>query len=493
MVLTSLKVTDMRARARAWLPWPNVLAGVLAACGGEPASPSLPPAVSGVAVAANPANALSLLVQFSADNADSARVHHQVAGGPRASTPYFPIHTGVNTVPVLGLEAETTYLLEVEVEGPGGWNRPPALQFSTGSLPDALRQLRLVGTGAPTATYTLVVPVGLAGGTDAWLLAFDRAGTLRWYHHIAGEGWAIEARQLSNGNFSLYAGWSYGWQPQDGRYVEVTAAGTIARDFRAGHGFFTDPHDLLLSLRDGALDAAHFLAYDIQPFDLTFRGGPADAPLAVHRILRVGPGGEKLFEWNAADHYAPADWPATMQPTDLVHPSSLELDGDGNYVVSLQAMSQVAAIDAQTGAFLWRLGGAHADLTIMDDPLGGFHGQHSARILPNGNLLLLDNRMGQVPPAARAVEYRIDLATRTAHLVWEYRPVPAIVSPIMGSVQRLAAGSTLIGFGAAGRVVEVSADNQLLWSAALVNTVGGAPMQFYRALGIASLYRYERP
>ena len=63
----------------------------------------------------------------------------------------------------------------------------------------------------------------------------------------------------------------------------------------------------------------------------------------------------------------------------------------------------------------------------------------------------------------------------------------------MGSVQRLAAGSTVIGFGAAGRVVEVSADHQVLWNATLVNAAGGAPMQFYRALGIASLYRYEGP
>ena len=159
--------------------------------------------------------------------------------------------------------------------------------------------------------------------------------------------------------------------------------------------------------------------------------------------------------------------------------------------MSLQGVSQVAKVDAMTGAFHWRLGGTGADIVIMDDPLGGFHGQHGARMLPNGNLLLLDNRLGQAPQGARAVEYRLDLPNRQAHLVWEFRPDPAILSPIMGSVQRLATGATLVGFGAAGRVVEVAATGAPAWDAALVSGTGAVPVSFYRALRIASLYRYE--
>lgn len=465
---------------------------LLAACGGDAVAPDTPPMIESVSAAANPHNALSLFALLHSQGGDSARVHFRVEGEPHDSTPFRAIRPGSDTLPILGLRPETQYLLQVEVIGPGGRTRSAEVQLSTGALPAAIGTLRLTVTGAPSAGYTLVVPLLAGNASDAWLLAFDGTGTLCWYYQLSGEGWAVEAKQQRSGNFTVYAGRSYGWQPEDGSFVEVTPAGQVVRAYRAGPGLYTDPHDLLFTPGASAPQAVHLLAYDIRPFDLSARGGAPDAPLAVHRIVRLGPGGDREFEWNAGDHYTPADWPTGSQGFDLVHPSSLEIDADGHYVVSLQGVSQVAKIDAHTGAFLWRLGGNGADLVVMDDPLGGFHGQHSARMLPNGNLLLLDNRMGQSPPAARAVEYRLDLPNRQAHLVWEYRPDPAIVSPIMGSVQRLATGATLVGFGAAGRVAEVPAGGSTSsWEAALVSGAGAAAVQFYRALRIASLYRYE--
>jgi hypothetical protein len=464
---------------------------LLAACGGELFAPPGPPTIGAAGAVANPANALSLLAVLDTEHGDSARVRFRVDGAPAEWTPFRAIRRGSDTLPVLGLQPGTRYQLQVEVVGPGGTTRSPDLAAATGPLPDALRSLRLAATGTPSAGFTLVVPLLAGNADDAWLLAFDGTGALRWYFQIAGEGWAVEAKQQRDGTFSMYAGRSYGWQPADGRFVRVTPGGDVLHSYRAGPGLFTDPHDLVLTPGGFTPGTAHLLAYDIRPFDLSARGGAADAPLAVHRIVRLGPGGEREFEWDAGDHYSPVDWPIGAQALDLVHPSSLEVDADGHYVVSLQGVSQVAKVDGITGAFHWRLGGNHADLVIMDDPLGGFHGQHSARMLPNGNLLLLDNRLGQAPAGARAVEYRLDLPNRQAHLVWEYRPDPAIVSPIMGSVQRLATGATLVGFGAAGRVIEVATAGAPTWEAALVSGAGATPVQFYRAVRIASLYRYE--
>ena len=65
----------------------------------------------------------------------------------------------------------------------------------------------------------------------------------------------------------------------------------------------------------------------------------------------------------------------------------------------------------------------------------GFSGQHDVQVLPNGHLLLLDDQLHLVPRPARAIEYALDPAARVASFVWEYRPEPPIISPIMGSVQ----------------------------------------------------------
>ena len=72
------------------------------------------------------------------------------------------------------------------------------------------------------------------------------------------------------------------------------------------------------------------------------------------------------------------------------------------------------------------------------------------------------------------------------------RPEPAIASPIMGSVQRLANGNTLIGFGVAARVIEVGPDATARWDATLASD-GPQALQFYRAVRMASLYQYRAP
>jgi hypothetical protein len=113
-------------------------------------------------------------------------------------------------------------------------------------------------------------------------------------------------------------------------------------------------------------------------------------------------------------------------------------------------------------------------------------------VLPNGNVLLLDDQLHLIPGPARAVEYALDPAGKVATLVWQYRPEPPIISPIMGSVQRLASGATLVGFGAAGRLVEVAPNGDIRWAATLVLN-GAAPVGFYRAIRFGSLYGYAVP
>ena len=97
-----------------------------------------------------------------------------------------------------------------------------------------------------------------------------------------------------------------------------------------------------------------------------------------------------------------------------------------------------------------------------------------------------------MPAPARAVEYALDTHTMVARMVWQYRPTAAVFSPIMGSAQRLANGSTLVGFGAAGRVDEVQSDGTLLWSANLKSDGTAAGIAFYRAIRLASLYESAR-
>jgi len=59
-------------------------------------------------------------------------------------------------------------------------------------------------------------------------------------------------------------------------------------------------------------------------------------------------------------------------------------------------------------------------------------------------------------------------------------------------VQRLKSGNTVIGFSNRGIVTEVDQKGAVVWEGTvMVNP--DRPGDFYRAIKIASLYRYERP
>jgi len=150
-------------------------------------------------------------------------------------------------------------------------------------------------------------------------------------------------------------------------------------------------------------------------------------------------------------------------------------------------MDEITKIDFTSGAVLWRLGGRHNQFQILDDPLKGFLGQHNVQVLANGHLLMLDDHFRGVPAPARAVEYSLDTQSMVARMVWQYQPSVAVISPSMGSVQRLPNGATLVGFGAAGRVDEVAGDGSVISSATLRSGDTRA-IAFYRAVRVASLY-----
>jgi hypothetical protein len=456
-----------------------------------------PPSLTAVAMLADSIDALAAVVDVQARGADSASVTCQTDSGPVVATPTFPLDGGAGRIAALGFQPETDYRCAVAALGPGGSTTSGAVDYRTSGLPALVAAARLGITGSPPPGY---VVTEVSGGSSAVTLAFDSTGRVRWYRSFAthtGEA-AMQTEQLSNGHFTIYVGASTGWQPVDGRYIEFLPDGEIVRTFAASAPYYTDNHELQLSVVRGAVTGAHLFGYDLRTMDLTAQGGRANQPVAGHTLLRLSSTGATEFHWSAWDHFSIDDWlfvppnVGTYPTIDFDHPNSLAIDRDGNYIVSFASLGEITKIDAASGAVLWRFGGRHNQFTIVGDALGGFGFQHDVRILPNGDLLFYDNGLAHNPPESRAVEYRLDLGTMTATLVWEYRHIPALFTPIVGSVQRFQNGNTLVGFGAAARMVEVTAAGQVLWEGRL--TLNGQPVSyFYRARRVPTLYHYERP
>ncbi len=486
------------ATAAATLALGSAIMGCSADRGSGPAGPSTNVTVATVA---NPTNALSSLVTYTAPGSDSVRVRYWSDSEPAVETPFIPAAAGTGTVPVLGLRPRSAYHAMLEVVTAGGMTVSAPLELRSGDLPAALQTVRLdlSGPGRPPPGFLLT---SVTVADTAFAVAFDPAGAIRWYRGFPtqpGEH-ALACEQQPDGNFTLFVGASSGWQPVSGRYYEFTPAGDRVATYTAAGAYYTDPHEVLVRGVGGrAADTAIYLiGYDLRSVDLTSLGGGPTQVIAGHSILRQSADGSVNFQWSAWDHFTLDDWvarPSNLSQTsqlDFDHANSIELDPRGDYVVSFAAVTQVVKIDHATGALRWRFGGRLNEFTLVGDPLGGFGIQHDVRLLSNGDLLLFDNGNFHTPPESRAVEYRLDTLAMTATLVWQSRHAPPLYAPFVGSVQRFQNGHTMIGYGAADLMSEVSEDGTVIWEGRL-DVAGQALTVFYRVRELPSLYVHQQP
>jgi hypothetical protein len=476
------------------------MAGGASACGGKnvpPSSPSIGPRILSAKVSKNRHNVLSSAVIFRADQVDSARVVYWSTEQPADSTPTVKVSGQSDTIVTLGLRPSTRYLQVVRLTGPMGTVTSDTLSFTTDELPDLFERVSIStkGNGGPGLTITSLQ----VGGNTVVVVGFDSVGAIRWYRQFAGSDTVSgELKQQPNGNFTLYRGKSYGSQKTPGEYIEFTPAGDSVRSITVELPRYLDNHELLATTGPDGKERLHFFTYDHRTVDLTPAGVPTTTSLAGHQLVRRRADGSTEFEWNAWDHIGIDEWieppkpdPANPGEPDYDHPNSLEFDHEGNYIVSWRHLGQVTKIDAQSGEIIWRLGGKKSDFKFVNDPLGGFSAQHTARVQPNGNLMLFDNGTRHPTPQSRAVEYALDLANKTATMTWEFHHVPPIYTPYVGQVQRLANGNTVISFAQAGKVTEIDEARTARWEADI--KVDGKPAFCYRMTRIASLYRYVAP
>jgi len=255
-----------------------------------------------------------------------------------------------------------------------------------------------------------------------------------------------------NGHLTYFHGY-------DGVYYEMDEYYDIINYYKCGNGYGTDLHELRL------LNNKHFLlmSYDSQHVDMSgiVIGGNPNAVVSGLIIQELDENKNVVFQWRSWDHIPITD--ASHQnllaaSIDAVHGNAIELDNDGNILISSRHLDEITKINRTTGDIIWRLGGKKNQFTFPNDP-DTFNYQHGIRRLNNGNIILFDNGNFHVPHYSRAVEYQLDEVNKVATLVWQYRNIPDIFGPAMGFAQRLDNGNTIIGWGAANpTVTEVRPD-----------------------------------
>ncbi|MBU8892721.1 MAG: aryl-sulfate sulfotransferase [Bacteroidales bacterium] len=269
----------------------------------------------------------------------------------------------------------------------------------------------------------------------------------RFYAIMENDGTPFFAKQDNHKglNFNLQKnGYLTIWD--DRNFLMLDSAYNVIKTFECTNGYDADWHELQV-LENGH---AFLIAYDQQIFDMStiVPGGRESAIVEGIIIQEFDKQNNLVFQWRSWDHLDITDAINTVF-TDLfvyyTHGNAIEIDYDGNILVSVLAMNQIIKIDRNTGDIIWRLGGINSDFTFTNDE--GFCRQHDIRRISNGNITLYDNGVCHTPQISRAKEYKLDEVNKTATLVWEYKHPEEIFCIAMGNVQRLSNGNTFINWG----------------------------------------------
>jgi hypothetical protein len=308
------------------------------------------------------------------------------------------------------------------------------LQLSFSSFAQTLNAEVTVNNN-PSEDY-LFLALSFGGGAHLWIV--DNELTPIFYKRVTGGAYDFKYQPNGELTYNIYSIYSYG----------MDSSGSLVNQYFTPPGFALDIHDLTV-LEDGSY---YILGRDHITIDMSqyVTGGDTAAVLVAHTIHHMDANDNELWRWNSFDHYDIVDVDnhvdLTLHTVDWTHCNSVEVDNDGNIILSTRNFNEITKINRQTGEIIWRLGGKKNQFQFINDTRG-FGRQHDARRHSNGNLILFDNGHYLIPQYSSFVEYDLDEDSLTATLVRRYSRDESIFTLSRGGVQELPNDNTLISWG----------------------------------------------
>jgi len=236
----------------------------------------------------------------------------------------------------------------------------------------------------------------------------------------------------------------------------------------AGNGFEADLHDFQIAPDD----VAYLSTYNVMRCDLAPIGGARNGVIIDTAVQEVDmKTGLVRWEWHSLDHvgvgesHAPV--PTTATPWDSFHLNSIDLEPNGDLLISGRSTWAAYQLEKGSGTILWQLGGISSSFAM--GPGAETAWQHDARLHPDGTVTMFDDGSNpRVHYQSRGVRIAIDTTTRSAHLVRAYlHPGGVLLADSQGNMQTLPDENLVLGWGAQPYVTELTKTGELLFDAHL--------------------------
>jgi hypothetical protein len=242
---------------------------------------------------------------------------------------------------------------------------------------------------------------------------------------------------------------------------------------KSGYSIYDDSYRLVAQVQPGNGMLGDIHEFKITPRNTALMTISRQVRVKGRRILEGGiqeldiKTGHVLFEWHSIDHVRLVEsyYRLPKDPGrvfDYFHVNSIEIDHDGNLLVSARNTHTIYKVSRRTGRILWRLGGKRSDFTLGRGVR--FAWQHDARRRPDGALTLFDNSAGpQIRTQSRGLVLHLDMKGMHATVIRSFVHRPPIVAVDQGNMQRLPGGNYFVGWGHQPRFTEFGPRGTILF------------------------------
>jgi EmrB/QacA subfamily drug resistance transporter len=261
---------------------------------------------------------------------------------------------------------------------------------------------------------------------------------------------------------------------ESGEYVVVNQHYQPVARLKAKDGWVLTLHELVI---DG--DHAWVTANKNVPRDLSHYGGAYNGALIDSAVQEYDlKTGRLERNWDALDHIplsqSQASLPTNGFPWDAYHVNSIELTGDGKFLVSMRDTWAAYLVDIASGRIQWTLGGSNSSFKF--GPGAGFEWQHDVSMQGDSRVSVFDDHCCRLTGGGTSVDptgpsrglvLSLDQQTRKATLVAQYGTRGGFRSEYMGDTQPLSNGDVFVGWGNEPYFSEYDRSGKLLFEGQL--------------------------
>ncbi len=355
----------------------------------------------------------------------------------------------------------------------------PQFPASPATPPDSQSFTTMPGVKAPVMTVTTPDSDPAAG--DVFVtngpgpgqygpLIYNPQGQLVWFEHLSGIETTAENLNVQSYQGQRVLTW---WKGRvlslgfgQGEDLVMNSHYQVIAHVAGGNGLKADLHEFRLASHD----VAYITAFNPMRCDLRPAGGTSDGTITDVAVQEIDMHtGLVRWEWHSLDHVKAAESEvevtSSARPWDYFHLNSIDLQPDGNLLLSARSTWAGYDVEAGTGKIRWRLGGNHSSFKMGPGTETAW--QHDGRMRPDGTITFFDD--GANPPIhkqSRGIVVSIDEQAHTARLVKAYtHPTPETLASSQGNMQTLPNGNVLIGYGGVPQISEFAADGTLVFDA----------------------------